>query len=124
MWVIPGIGEKLIVSDKFVKEFKIYRGRIRERALPTQYDKCKEDNGWTVEYVREHNKEDVLIKFSEYESAFQLSRETGSFFAFRSGPCVFVTCNQGDISCPICGSPGIDLVFSLYCSNSKCQNYR
>jgi hypothetical protein len=34
---------------------------------------------------------------------------------------VVVTVSQH--SCPLCKQPGDDLVFSFYCSNSKCRNY-
>lgn len=26
--------------------------------------------------------------------------------------------------CPICKSSGVDLIFSFYCSNKSCQNYK
>ena len=32
--------------------------------------------------------------------------------------------NTKNITCPLCGSSGEDLVFSFYCSNSGCRNYK
>jgi len=35
-----------------------------------------------------------------------------------------VTADEANSSCPMCGSPAVDLIFSVKCTNSNCRNYK